>query len=161
VASPLGGRYITAKSLEKLVIMVTSQSHKIGQLKWFYSALTGVCAAYFFALFSGQVSITESKYLQVSTLLFAMCLPLFATFSLVHIFFIEANLPADVCDAALRQSWVTRLTKVVIFMFIAAFGSLIGHFSMVALFGAATVSICCIVSVMVFINQVNKKLREK
>ncbi|WP_139374614.1 MULTISPECIES: hypothetical protein [Vibrio] len=149
------------KNMEKLTIMVASQSHKIGQLKWFYSALTGVCAAYFFALFSGQASIVGSSYLQASTILFAICLPLFATFSLVHIFFVEANLPSDVCDAALEQPWVTKLSRVAIIMFIVAFGSLIGHFSVLALFGSVTMTVCCFFSVKVFVKQVNQKLREK
>ena len=141
--------------------MVTSQNHKFNQLKWLYSALTGVCAAFFFALFSGQSSLDDSVLLQISTLLFAVCFPLFATFALVHVILIEANLSTDACEKTLNQPWINRITRYSFVMFVCAFGCLIGHFSLTALIGAIVVSVCCYYSFQNFVKQLNQNLSQQ
>ncbi len=123
--------------------MIANNNHKINQLKWFYSALSGVCVAYFLALFSGSASLDESFFLQIATLLFAISLPLFTTFSLAHVMMIEGEFSTKACENALRQNWVGRLTVGALMIFSAAFVCLIGHFSISAMLGCIIISLLC------------------
>ena len=127
----------------KVFLMTANNNHKINQLKWFYSALSGVCVAYFLALFSGSSSLEESFFLQISTLLFAISLSLFTTFSLAHVMMIEGEFSAKACESALSQNWVSRLTTGALVTFSAAFVFLIGHFSISAMLGCIIVSLFC------------------
>lgn len=132
--------------------MTALDNHRINQLKWLYSAMTGVCAAYFLALFSGEAKLGESIYLQLSTLAFAISLPLFTTFSLAHVIMIERALSSEACEAALKQSWVIRLTTGGLIVFASGFLLLIGHFSISAMLGSFVVSVCCFFSMRGFLR---------
>ncbi|MGR5114258.1 hypothetical protein [Photobacterium damselae] len=90
--------------------MTASQNHKYNQLKWLYSALSGFCAAYFLAFFSGSQSIEQSPYLLISTLLFSVCLPIFTAFAIAHVYMSESDLAVEQCDRALNLRWVKWLT---------------------------------------------------
>lgn len=124
-------------------MVTTSSNHKYTQLKWMYSALSGLCAAYFLALFSGSSSIDDSIFLQLSTLFFAICLPTFTTFAFAHVFMSELDASVEDCDEALKEDWVKRVTIGGFCCLVLAFTCLIGHFSVNAMLGFILVSVLC------------------
>lgn len=121
----------------------TSSNHKYSQLKWMYSALSGLCVAYFLALFSSSSSLADSVLLQLSTLLFAICLPTFATFAFAHVFMAELDAKVEHCDEVLKEDWVERVTSGSFLCLSLAFTCLIGHFSINAMLGFIFVSMLC------------------
>lgn len=138
----LARRYINCLKFGDSVA-TTSSNHKYTQLKWMYSALSGLCAAYFLALFSVASSIEDSVFLQLSTLFFSICLPTFATFSFAHIFMSELNASVENCDEVLNEDWVTRITVGGFCCLMLAFTCLIGYFSVNAMLGFILVSVLC------------------
>ncbi|HFQ5589737.1 TPA: hypothetical protein ACGUM0_004518, partial [Vibrio vulnificus] len=124
--------------------MTTSQNHKYTQLKWLYSALSGLCAAYFLALFSGGASLENSVFLQLATLCFSICLPVFTTFAFAHVYMYELDASVEVCDEALNQPWVNRITIGSFGCLVSAFIFLIGYFSITAMIGFIIVSALCV-----------------
>ncbi|WP_238322127.1 hypothetical protein, partial [Vibrio mexicanus] len=151
VHSPLSGRYIIRENI--WIMDTTSKSTKYNQIKWLYSALSGLCAAYFLALFSAGQALSDSISLQIATILFAMCLPVFTTFSIAHIYMIEANLSTEVADKALNADWVGRVTIGAFICLLLAFCFLIAHFSIVALIGFVLVTTICFVCFAEFTNR--------
>lgn len=123
--------------------MTTSKNHKYTQLKWLYSALSGLCAAYFLALFSGTSSLDDSVLLQLSTIFFAICLPIFSTFAFTHVYMFELDAPVENCDKALNEPWVVHITIKSFVCLLLAFLFLIGHFSINAMIAFFFVSVSC------------------
>lgn len=123
--------------------MTANNNHKINQLKWFYSAISGVCVAYFFALFSGSSSINGSYLLQLSTLFFAICFPIFTSFAFVHIALIEDETPTDKCIKALKEPWVIKLTTISFVLLFLAFVCLVGHYSIYAMAALLIATCAC------------------
>ncbi|HIF9128064.1 TPA: hypothetical protein ACX6RS_000493 [Photobacterium damselae] len=115
--------------------MTADKNNTINQLKWIYSALSGICVTYFFALFSGSSSINSSFFLNLSTISFAICLPIFISFSTVHIILIENKENSERCIELLSQHWVTKITSFALILICVAFTSLIGYFSSIAMIG--------------------------
>lgn len=140
--------------------MTTSLNHKYNQLKWLYSALSGLCAAYFLALFSGGDSLDSSVLLRLATLCFAICLPIFSTFAFAHVYMHELDAPVDMSDAALDEPWVTRMTIGSFACLLFAFIFLVGHFSINAMIGFIIVSGLCTYCIIEFIAKLNNKRDE-
>ena len=137
--------------------MTTSQNHKYNQLKWLYSALSGLCAAYFLALFSGDASLESSVLLQLATLCFAICLPVFTTFAFAHVYMFELDASVEVCDEALNEPWVIRVTIGSFVCLLSAFIFLVGYFSINAMIGFLVVSALCVYCFIEFIAKLNSK----
>lgn len=152
VSHTLTRRYINCLNFGDRVV-TTSSNHKYTQLKWMYSALSGLCAAYFLALFSGSSSIDDSIFLQLSTLFFAICLPTFATFAFAHVFMSELNASVEHCDEALNEDWVKRVTIGGFCCLVLAFICLIGHFSINAMLGFILVSVLCFYCFVEFVRK--------
>ena len=105
----------------------------IEQLKWVYAALSGVCVAFFFTLLGSSELLKESVFLFVSTLFFAVSLPLFTAFTIAHIILIESDVSPEDYVPVLKTERVETVTKIAFFIIAIAFVSLIGHFSILAL----------------------------
>ena len=138
-----------------------SNDHKYSQLKWLYSGLCGLCAAYFLALFSSSTSLVDSTLLQLATLFFAICLPVYATFSFAHIYMFELDLDSATCNQALEEPWVERVTHGSFLCLILAFMFLIGHFSINAMIGFILVSIICFYCLAEFTKKLAELARNK
>jgi hypothetical protein len=124
--------------------MTTSKNHKYNQAKWLYSSLSGLCAAYFLALLSGGANLENSILLVLSTLCFSVCLPIFVTFAVSHVYMHDLDTPVEICDKALNEPWVNRVTIGGFGCLFSAFMFLIGHFSIAAMIGFIIVSALCI-----------------
>ncbi len=141
-------------------LMTASQNHKYNQLKWLYSALSGFCAAYFLALFSGSQGLGKFDYLFISTLLFSICLPIFTSFAIAHVYMSEAELSVEQCDKAINSKWVSILT---IGSFVLLFGAvtfLIGFFSTWLMFSFFITSGACFGLFIVFIRQLHPSINK-
>ena len=140
--------------------MTTSQNHKYTQLKWLYSALSGLCAAYFLALFSSGTSLESSVLLQLTTLCFAICLPVFTTFAFAHVYIHELDVSVELCDEALKEPWVKQITIGSFGCLLWAFILLIGFFSITAMIGFLVVSALCVYCFIEFVAKLNSKCSE-
>lgn len=136
--------------------MTTSKSHKYNQLKWLYSALSGLCAAFFLALFSGSQNLDSSILLLLSTLCFAICFPLYTTFALTHVYIYELDAPIKKCDCVLNQPWVINITIISAVILIAGFTFLIGYFSLTVMCAFIAVICICFILFVKFILALSK-----
>ena len=132
--------------------MTASQNHKYNQLKWLYSALSGFCAAYFLALFSGSQSIELSPCLLISTLLFSVCLPIFTAFSIAHVYMSESDLTVEQCDRALNLKWVNLVTISAFFLLYFAVWFLTAFFSFWVVIVFTIASVTCFFIFVFFIK---------
>jgi len=135
--------------------MTASQNHKYNQLKWLYSALSGFCAAYFLALFSGSQSLEHSSCLFISTLLFSICLPIFTAFAVAHVYMSESDLSVEQCDRALNLKWVNLLTIGGFVLLFLAVLFLMGFFSLWVMGLFAIASVTCFVIFTIFISRLH------
>ena len=135
--------------------MTASQNHKYNQLKWLYSALSGFCAAYFLALFSGSQSIEQSPCLLISTLLFSVCLPIFTAFAIAHVYMSESDLTVEQCDRALNLKWVNWLTISAFSLLYFAVWFLTAFFSFWVVMAFTIASVTCFFIFVVFIRRLH------
>ena len=137
--------------------MTTSQNHKYTQAKWLYSALSGLCATYFLALFSGGADLDSSVMLVLSTLCFSICLPIFTTFALAHVYMHDIDVPIELCNEALNEPWVNRITIGGFGCLVSAFIFLIGYFSTTAMIGFIIVSMLCVYCFFEFAKKITNQ----
>ena len=116
------------------------------QAKWLYSAISGFCAAFFLTLFSGAEQINTSCSLEISTILFAIALPLFCVFSITHIYLHEQTLKIEDYENILRKKWVPWLTIFAFGVLVFAIGFLINHFSAIASYAYVLSIVFCFIT---------------
>ncbi|GIC37350.1 hypothetical protein [Vibrio cholerae] len=136
--------------------MLVSENYKYNQLKWLYSALSGFCAAYFLALFSGSSSIDDSICLFISTLLFSICFPVFTALAIAHVHITEIDLSVEQCEKVLGAKIVSTIVTLNFFILFFAVVFLMAFFSLWFMFLFVTTAIFCFVAFGVLIL----KLRE-
>lgn len=136
--------------------MLVSENYKYNQLKWLYSALSGFCAAYFLALFSGSSSIDDSTCLFISTLLFSICFLVFTAFTIGHVHISEIDLSVEQCEKVLGARIVSTIATLSFFLLFFAVAFLMAFFSLWFMFMFVITAIFCFVAFGVLIL----KLRE-
>ena len=97
---------------------------------WMYSALGGVCAAFFLALLSSNIKLSDSCFLWLSSLCFGILLPTFIAFLSGLLVCEEKGFGSEAISEILEKKWITRVTRFSQKLLVLAFIFLLCHFSL-------------------------------
>ena len=134
---------------------MTKHREVIQQLKWFYGALAGVCAAFFFTLLGSEATLTSSNFLLSASACFAICLPTFTAFTIAHVVILEIDVPPEKYEPILQSKRIVYLTNIALFVFAMGFASLIGHFSKILFILTLIVTVYILIELKMFYDAVS------